>query len=83
MQSQLLPVQEQTGISSYSSPPPSCRPSETGSPSSTFSNSSDGHNEHYSKDHVGKATYFTTGQFSGMTIRMELQEIQKADLGRK
>ncbi|THU96916.1 hypothetical protein K435DRAFT_616575, partial [Dendrothele bispora CBS 962.96] len=26
---------------------------------------------------------FTSGQFSGRTIRAELEEIQKADLGRK
>ncbi|KAF9045547.1 velvet factor, partial [Panaeolus papilionaceus] len=32
---------------------------------------------------VGQPIRFTTGQFAGCTIRMVLQEIQKADLGRK
>lgn len=34
-------------------------------------------------DLVGQPIRFTTGQFAGCTIRMVLQEIQKADLGRK
>ena len=34
-------------------------------------------------DLIGRAVQFSTGQFAGQTIRMELQEIQKADLGRK
>ena len=34
-------------------------------------------------DLIGRAVHFSTGQFAGQTIRMELQEIQKADLGRK
>ncbi|THU88104.1 hypothetical protein K435DRAFT_680440 [Dendrothele bispora CBS 962.96] len=33
--------------------------------------------------HVGHPIRFTSGQFSGRTIRAELEEIQKADLGRK
>ena len=36
-----------------------------------------------STDLIGRAVQFSTGQFAGQTIRMELQEIQKADLGRK
>ncbi|KAL0946255.1 hypothetical protein HGRIS_012510 [Hohenbuehelia grisea] len=34
-------------------------------------------------DFLGKPIHFATGQFAGHTIRAELQEIQKADLGRK
>ncbi|KAK7460799.1 hypothetical protein VKT23_008728 [Stygiomarasmius scandens] len=33
--------------------------------------------------YMGRPIRFTSGQFSGRTIRAELQEIQKADLGRK
>ena len=32
---------------------------------------------------VGRPIVFSAGQFSDCTIRMELNEIQKADLGRK
>jgi len=32
---------------------------------------------------AGQAVYFATGPYEGRTIRMELHEIQKADLGRK
>ncbi|TFK31472.1 velvet factor-domain-containing protein [Crucibulum laeve] len=34
-------------------------------------------------DPTGQAIHFTSGQFAGKTIRAELYEIQKADLGRK
>jgi hypothetical protein len=32
---------------------------------------------------IGCPIFFTSGQFSDCTIRMELDEVQKADLGRK
>jgi hypothetical protein len=32
---------------------------------------------------IGKPIHFTGGQFSGRTVRIELQEIQQATLGRK
>ncbi|KAF8909637.1 velvet factor-domain-containing protein [Gymnopilus junonius] len=32
---------------------------------------------------IGKPIYFSSGPFQGRTVRMELQEIQKANLGRK
>jgi hypothetical protein len=32
---------------------------------------------------IGQPIQFDTGEFAGQTIRAELQEIQKADLGRK
>lgn len=32
---------------------------------------------------VGQPIVFSFGQFTGSTIRMELNELQKADLGRK
>ncbi|KAF4613129.1 hypothetical protein D9613_011072 [Agrocybe pediades] len=35
------------------------------------------------KSLVGQPIYFATGSYRGLTIRMELHEIQKADLGRK
>lgn len=41
------------------------------------------HGSTESTDLIGRAVQFSTGQFAGQTIRMELQEIQKADLGRK
>ena len=31
---------------------------------------------------IGRPIHFTTGQFTGYTIRMEMDEVQKADLGR-
>ncbi|KAF8964749.1 velvet factor-domain-containing protein [Flammula alnicola] len=34
-------------------------------------------------DLIGRPVYFSTGPYNGKTIRMELHEIQKADLGRK
>lgn len=34
-------------------------------------------------DMIGHPIHFLTGQFAGQTIRAELDEIQKADLGRK
>lgn len=34
-------------------------------------------------DMIGLPIHFSTGQFAGQTIRAELDEIQKADLGRK
>ncbi|EAU84100.2 hypothetical protein CC1G_06962 [Coprinopsis cinerea okayama7 len=36
-----------------------------------------------STDFINKPMYFETGQFAGRTMRAELVEIQKADLGRK
>lgn len=41
------------------------------------------HHQQHGTDLIGRAVHFSTGQFAGQTIRMELQEIQKADLGRK
>jgi hypothetical protein len=41
------------------------------------------HGSTQTTDLIGRAVQFSTGQFAGQTIRMELQEIQKADLGRK
>lgn len=32
---------------------------------------------------IGLPVHFVTGQFAGQTIRAELEELQKADLGRK
>ena len=43
----------------------------------------DNHHQSHGTDLIGRAVQFSTGQFAGQTIRMELQEIQKADLGRK
>ncbi|KAF8153134.1 velvet factor-domain-containing protein [Crassisporium funariophilum] len=34
-------------------------------------------------DLIGRPVHFVEGQFAGQTLRMELHEIQKADLGRK
>ncbi|KIJ95228.1 hypothetical protein K443DRAFT_332694 [Laccaria amethystina LaAM-08-1] len=34
-------------------------------------------------NHIGKLTYITSGQFQGQTIRVELEELQKAERGRK
>ena len=34
-------------------------------------------------NHIGKPTYITSGQFQGQTIRVELEELQKAERGRK
>jgi len=52
-----------------------------------FHQSASNHNIHHHQPHgtdlIGRAVHFSTGQFAGQTIRMELQEIQKADLGRK
>ena len=31
--------------------------------------------------HIGKPTYITSGQFQGQTIRVELEELQKAGRG--
>lgn len=41
------------------------------------------HHQPHGTDLIGRAVHFSTGQFAGQTIRMELKEIQKADLGRK
>ena len=41
------------------------------------------HHQPHGTDLIGRAIQFSTGQFAGQTIRMELKEIQKADLGRK
>jgi hypothetical protein len=32
---------------------------------------------------IGQPIHFVTGEFAGHTIRTELQEVQKANLGRK
>jgi hypothetical protein len=48
-----------------------------------LSNHDNHHNQPHGTDLIGRAVQFSTGQFAGQTIRMELQEIQKADLGRK
>jgi hypothetical protein len=32
---------------------------------------------------IGQPIHFVAGQFAGQTVRAELQEVQKADLGRK
>ena len=54
---------------------------------SDFQHLSSGHDSHHHQPHgtdlIGRAVQFSTGQFAGQTIRMEMQEIQKADLGRK
>jgi len=34
-------------------------------------------------DVVGRPIHFVGGQFAGQTVRAELHEVQKADLGRK
>jgi hypothetical protein len=47
------------------------------------SNHDNNRNQPHGTDLIGRAIQFSTGQFAGQTIRMELQEIQKADLGRK
>lgn len=47
------------------------------------SNNDTHHHQSHGTDLIGRAVQFSTGQFAGQTIRMELQEIQKADLGRK
>ena len=43
------------------------------------------HDQHpgHERPAIGRPIHFTTGQFTGYTIRMELDEVQKADLGRK
>ncbi|KAF8638382.1 hypothetical protein AX16_010529 [Volvariella volvacea WC 439] len=63
--------------------PPSDSPP---SPSSSYSN----HHHHAYRPHtasrsdlMGRPIHFMTGQFAGKTIRAQLNEIQKADLGRK
>lgn len=33
--------------------------------------------------YIGHPIHFITGQFAGQTVRTELVEVQKADLGRK
>lgn len=37
----------------------------------------------HNSNHIGKPTYITSGQFQGQTIRVELEELQKAERGRK
>lgn len=32
---------------------------------------------------IGQPIHFSTGQFAGQTVRTQLIEVQKADLGRK
>ena len=61
------------------SPPPS----PTGFHQSTSNHETIHHHQAHDTDLIGRAVHFSTGQFTGQTIRMELQEIQKADLGRK
>lgn len=39
--------------------------------------------ERHSTDLINKPIHFTSGQFAGQTVRAELHEIQKANLGRK
>ena len=48
-----------------------------------LSNHDNHHHQPHGTDLIGRAVQFSTGQFAGQTIRMKLQEIQKADLGRK
>ncbi|KAF5365321.1 hypothetical protein D9758_005438 [Tetrapyrgos nigripes] len=52
-------------------------------PSSTLGRTGSGAMEPTGMGHVGRPIFFTAGQFKGRTIRAELVEIQKADLGRK
>ena len=53
------------------------------SASPTASSHDSHHHQPHGTDLIGRAVQFSTGQFAGQTIRMELREIQKADLGRK
>ena len=39
--------------------------------------------QHTGDELIGRPIYFTQGPFEGRTVRAELLEIQKADLGRK
>jgi hypothetical protein len=42
-----------------------------------------GPNHTHSTSLIGRPIHFGDGQFAGQTIRAELHEVQKADLGRK
>ena len=75
---------------SEESPLHSYRYHHSNSPSASptdFQQSTSSHDLHHHQSHgtdlIGRAVHFSTGQFAGQTIRMELREIQKADLGRK
>lgn len=37
----------------------------------------------FTRENIGRPVTFSEGPFAGMTIRAELIELQKADLGRK
>ncbi|EDR08806.1 uncharacterized protein LACBIDRAFT_296250 [Laccaria bicolor S238N-H82] len=43
----------------------------------------DGDSGSQNSNHIGRPTYITSGQFQGQTIRVELEELQKAERGRK
>jgi hypothetical protein len=46
-------------------------------------NEADSRQSGHGTNFIGQPIYFSTGPYSGRTIRMELHEIQKAQLGRK
>jgi len=50
-------------------------------PQSNILNNNNNDDEQISR--IGCPILFASGQFSGCTVRMELDEVQKADLGRK
>ncbi|KJA25237.1 hypothetical protein HYPSUDRAFT_182650 [Hypholoma sublateritium FD-334 SS-4] len=60
-------------------PPPNARYRSLSSSAPSSPTASSTANNSY----IGRPNYFTTGPHTGKTVRMELIEIQKADLGRK
>ncbi|KAF9011972.1 velvet factor-domain-containing protein [Cyathus striatus] len=52
-------------------------------PSPDHANRTHNHSPAHGTDLIGRPIYFASGQFAGQTMRAELTEIQKADLGRK